>query len=261
MKALWGKIESFLERHDKDVLGNLNLPISKEELNDLNTRMKVKPPSDLIECLKIHNGQPPAYKHYPLFTNWHLLESSQILERYRRDCEEIDYVDSNFSDGYTFDNGVKKVFFSEKWIPITATFSSGSFFFIDMDPAPGGHSGQIVYKDDENNHYKIVSKNFSEWFTTCVNARCSNKDSKLFISQESLSSFTKSNGGGMKNQQSVSTLMTLANGADLINNIARGVMGNEIADTFNGEELNTTLVHSLAQVQFQANVSKFIRTE
>lgn len=62
----------------------------------------------------------------------------------------------------------------------------------------------------------------------------------------------------MKNQQSVQTLVTLANGAELVSNIAHGVMGNEIADTFNGQDLNTKQIQTLAQVQFQASVTKYL---
>ena len=62
----------------------------------------------------------------------------------------------------------------------------------------------------------------------------------------------------MKNRNSVNTIVVLANAAELVNNIAQGVIGNEVADTFDGSPLTTSLVHNLAQVQFQAAVTKYI---
>ena len=51
------------------------------------------------------------------------------------------------------------------------------------------------------------------------------------------------------------TLVTLANASDLVFNIMQGVIGNEVADTFNGSPLTRDIVYNLAQTQFQAAVS------
>jgi hypothetical protein len=60
----------------------------------------------------------------------------------------------------------------------------------------------------------------------------------------------------MKHAQSQQTLTTLANAGELVANIAQGVIGNEVADSFNGSPLTRAVVYQLAQTQFQATVSK-----
>ena len=60
----------------------------------------------------------------------------------------------------------------------------------------------------------------------------------------------------MKMPQSEQTLVTLANASELVNNIAQGILGNEVADTFAGSPLSRTVIYNLAQTQFQATLAK-----
>ena len=62
----------------------------------------------------------------------------------------------------------------------------------------------------------------------------------------------------MKLRQSERTLVTLANASELVVNISRAVIGNEVADTFNGENLTGSLIHDLAQSTFHKSLSKYI---
>lgn len=62
----------------------------------------------------------------------------------------------------------------------------------------------------------------------------------------------------MKKKESEHTLVVLANASDLVNNIAQGVLGNDVADTFAGSPLTRSAVHNLAQTTFQAAVTKVI---
>ncbi len=62
----------------------------------------------------------------------------------------------------------------------------------------------------------------------------------------------------MKNRESQHTLVVLANGSDLVNNIIQGVIGNEVADTFAGSPLSRGVIHNLAQTQFQAAINKTV---
>jgi len=62
----------------------------------------------------------------------------------------------------------------------------------------------------------------------------------------------------MKLSESEQTLVTLANAGELAANVAQRVIGNEVADTFNGAPLNRDLIHNLAQTTFQSSVSKYL---
>lgn len=59
----------------------------------------------------------------------------------------------------------------------------------------------------------------------------------------------------MKLPQSEKTLVVLANAGELVRNIVQGVIGNEVADTFNGSPLTRGLIYQAAQTEFQASVS------
>jgi hypothetical protein len=63
----------------------------------------------------------------------------------------------------------------------------------------------------------------------------------------------------MKLQQSVQTTAVLANGAELVFNIAQGVLGNEVADTVGGSPLTKEVILQSAQAQFQNNLSTYLK--
>lgn len=63
----------------------------------------------------------------------------------------------------------------------------------------------------------------------------------------------------MKLQQSEKTLVVLGNAGELVRNIAQGVIGNEVADTFNGSPLTRAIIYQSAQAQFQAASATFLK--
>jgi len=54
------------------------------------------------------------------------------------------------------------------------------------------------------------------------------------------------------------TVVTLANASELVVAITHNIVGNEIADTFNGSSLSRELIHSLAQTTFQSSLAGHI---
>lgn len=63
----------------------------------------------------------------------------------------------------------------------------------------------------------------------------------------------------MKLRQSQQTLVTLANATELVQSIVLGVVGNEVADTFDGNELTRGVVYAMAQTKFQSALSSKIQ--
>jgi hypothetical protein len=62
----------------------------------------------------------------------------------------------------------------------------------------------------------------------------------------------------MKLQQSSTTVLTLANASELVCRIAQGVVGNDVADTFNGTPLTRGTLYQLAQTEFQNALGKHL---
>jgi hypothetical protein len=62
----------------------------------------------------------------------------------------------------------------------------------------------------------------------------------------------------MKSRQSERTLVTLANGSELVGHIVKGVVGNEIADSFDGSPLMRSTLFTLAQAKFQSALDRYL---
>jgi hypothetical protein len=60
----------------------------------------------------------------------------------------------------------------------------------------------------------------------------------------------------MKNAQSVTTIVTLGNAAELTAAVAEKILGGEVADTFSGAPLTKELVYQLAQTTFQKKIAQ-----
>jgi len=62
----------------------------------------------------------------------------------------------------------------------------------------------------------------------------------------------------MKNRESERTLVTLANAEELVALVTKNVVGEEVADMYDGTPLTLDVVRRLALVKFQGQLSNFI---
>lgn len=266
MNKLWEKLKEFFTKHDPDVLDNLCDPLTSDEQKDLAKHFGAPLPEDLLDCLKIHNGQRST-KHGTLFTNWALLSSTEIINRYEI---ELDDDGEEVDDGYEFDSGVKNFKFNKRWLPIAGHYHSENYIFIDMDPDHGGSKGQIVLRVSigDKTAFKIIGKNFKSWFTEMANARIQGRDHKLpsenwLYAEESvkvngkkaMESFNMST--SISQQSAEQTLATLGNANELVRFVAQEVIGNEVADTINGSPIGRDTIYQLAQAAFMKNLDKY----
>ncbi len=60
----------------------------------------------------------------------------------------------------------------------------------------------------------------------------------------------------MKNQMTLTTIVTLGNAAELVARVSENVLGKEVAETFAGSPLSKDMVHQLAQSNFQKKISQ-----
>lgn len=63
----------------------------------------------------------------------------------------------------------------------------------------------------------------------------------------------------MKHPQSVTSTLTLANCNELVANIARGVLGNDVADTFQGNVISKNLVFNMVQTEAQQKLAAHLK--
>lgn len=56
----------------------------------------------------------------------------------------------------------------------------------------------------------------------------------------------------MKNRETERTVVTLANGVDFVAQVAKKVVGEEVADMYDGAPLTMDVMHRLAAVKFKS---------
>jgi hypothetical protein len=62
----------------------------------------------------------------------------------------------------------------------------------------------------------------------------------------------------MKSKNCQQTVVALGNMNELVYNIVERIMGNEIADTFEGSDLTRGTIYNIAQAQAQAQVAPYL---
>jgi hypothetical protein len=62
----------------------------------------------------------------------------------------------------------------------------------------------------------------------------------------------------MKNRETERTVVTLGNGVDLVAQIAKKVVGEEVADMYDGAPLSNEVMHRLATVKFKSHLADHV---
>jgi cell wall assembly regulator SMI1 len=125
----------------------------------LEKNLGVSLPNDYKELLMICNGQ----EGYPGIFNYNeMLSQEEVFGEWETNTDLLN--DGDFDDGLgKGDTGVKSDWWNKKWIPFTSD-GSGNCICIDLDPASGGHSGQIIHFWHDDNRRQLAAKSFKEFF-------------------------------------------------------------------------------------------------
>ncbi len=62
----------------------------------------------------------------------------------------------------------------------------------------------------------------------------------------------------MKNRESERTVVTLANGVNLVAQVVRRVVGDEVADMYDGASLTLDVTQRLAAVKFKSELTDYL---
>lgn len=139
--------------------GGLNGPADDHVLAELPAALGATLPDDVIDSLRLHDGQadPDA-----VFTESDALLGAQEIVAQWTIWRTL--VSGGDFAGMTSepDAGVRDDWYNLKWIPFTHD-GSGNHLCIDLDPAQGGVSGQVirVWHDDELR--ERVASSYAEW--------------------------------------------------------------------------------------------------
>ncbi len=150
--------------HNVHVESPLKTGASDEEFVALEKIVQVKLPEDFKQFYKFHNGQS---EEAPYITPLGELLSLDGIAFQWGLWKEL--VDDNAFEGITSepDGGIKNDWYNPKWIPFTYD-GSGNHLCIDLDPAEGGHVGQVITMWHDEPGREWIAGSFQEWLSLFV---------------------------------------------------------------------------------------------
>lgn len=167
MTLLWQRIERWLATHAPDLLDDLNPGASEEELAQAEATLGVALPEDFKASYRLHNGGVSLFvgmseSFFPLkrvLGEWSVY---QDLKKHQSGWAESE-------PGFLTDPGrehlpIQPVWWHPKLIPFAAD-GAGNNWCVDLDPAPGGHVGQVIDWDHEDGPTGVLFPSFQALFS------------------------------------------------------------------------------------------------
>lgn len=167
MKQDWERLEAWLRLNEAKTLADLNSPATTTAIQDLERRLGCALPSGYIECLKIHAGQQGKAKW--LFDGNEFLSLQNVILSWATWNDLLEDGDLEGSTAQS-DKGIQAVWWSKGWIPF-ASNGGGDFLCLDMTPASGGRSGQVIEIFHDFPARKLVAPDFNSWFSNFVGSK------------------------------------------------------------------------------------------
>jgi cell wall assembly regulator SMI1 len=157
MRDAWNRIETWLRQHAPAVLRGLRPGADESALRALERELGVLLPADLRASLAIHDGEADEAVH--AFCAVELLSTARIGDEWRAWKDLLDTGKLGHGGGRS-DPGVRPDWWNPRWIPITYN-GCGDHHCVDVDPGPGGRSGQIVMVWHDNAVRPLVAPSFA----------------------------------------------------------------------------------------------------
>ncbi len=147
MREVWARIEAVLRATAPDRFAALAAGATPEAIGAAETRLGVTLPPDVRESYAVHDGSGEVdivpYEIYgliavPLHSLAEIVREWQMWQEWRRD--------GPYHRPASPEGPVKADRYNARWVPIT--WDGGAVnLCIDLDPAPGGVSGQVICLD------------------------------------------------------------------------------------------------------------------
>ncbi len=124
-------------------------------------------PDDVRESYLLHDGSRRG-SYLVLFERGYLLplaadqEGESVVEEWKSMCNIAEQLAGQYGDvaGEVADP-IRKTFWSPRWIPLTCDWESHAVC-IDLDPAPGGRTGQVIMRRREADAW-VLAPSWGEW--------------------------------------------------------------------------------------------------
>ena len=165
MKNIWNRIDSWLAANAPEILNNLQPGATPEAIKAAEQFLEVVFPEDVKSSYRLHNGQ--FEERYSVMPYGHFLCLEGMVGEWNSWKKFLDAGDFNEEDGNDYGCASDGLIRTELWwnpkcIPIASNLSSDSIC-LDLDPAPGGQVGQIIFMCHDDGCRGFIAKSLQEW--------------------------------------------------------------------------------------------------
>ena len=181
MKTLCDTLTTWLLKHAPQVLSQLNPPATAADIEAVEKNTAIILPEAVKTFLYWHNGESGENGLALLGDGNQLLSCEDIIQQYQWGEQMASYLSDPQFDTFEFwqdrvssgvilvKGPVKPLMNHPHWLPFTC-MNGDVFRFLDFDPAPGGHKGQVIEVDPENCAYQVLAPEFESFLTHYVGA-------------------------------------------------------------------------------------------
>ncbi len=169
----WTDFKNAINSKIPELYRGLNSGADEADICNIESKMRVLLPQQLIELYKENNGDDENLI-CGIIMGFHFYSIDEMYSEWKT-WKDIS-SNPDFMNGYkgtsTPENYIKKMYANPKWIPICGD-GSGNHIGIDLDPDVNGKSGQIItFGTDESNKIVIAEdlNSFFERLTRIVNS-------------------------------------------------------------------------------------------
>ena len=181
---LWKRLESHLESHAPEALLSLNPPASNDSIAEAQRELGDVLPSELIDSLRVHDGQPHITGEQPhpialvpavfdplrrrQIASWRELAPVHHVLLSTRDFRQFgppSATDPPF-EGVEIDSPIRRDG-RWSWVIFLAP-GSGEVLALDMAPAAEGHCGQVVAINHDPPVLYVLAPSYRSWFEELV---------------------------------------------------------------------------------------------
>jgi cell wall assembly regulator SMI1 len=166
MEKIWKRIEAWLEENVPDMLADLQPGASAADIKKAERALSCELPADVAASYRIHDGKRGAVG--ALFGEWELLQLKYVVDNWKTLKEVADAGTFEQAEGASLPSAVapqiKHVWWNPLWIPF-ASNDSGDFLCLDLDPARGGKSGQLISYLHTEAKRELLAKDFKSWLS------------------------------------------------------------------------------------------------
>lgn len=184
--TVWQRWHTFTAANTPQLTDILQGPVEAADLAEFSA-FGMPLPEELIESLKIHNGQDADCADDFLAGGGRLLSAAEMLEHHRMLREALGELPPTEDDDLPPLTGigpVRTLNVSERWLPI-AEFNGDVTWFLDFDPLPAGQVGQVIRVDLESSEWLVCAESYAQFMDGYV---CALEQERIKIEDGNLES-------------------------------------------------------------------------